>query len=525
MTGNSEIQEQPEHPNRWRHLWAKLQPWCYPVSLLAGATLWTLSLPPRGWAILSVAAFVPIFLAVQNESPRRALAWGWAGGFLWEAGTLWWLVPTLTNYGDMGIPTAVLLIAGLCAILGLTMALFLGSLAFLSRGLGRWGLVLAPCLWVLAEWLRGHLFSGLPWWGPGYSLSLFPIMLQSAALFGVLGLSFLAVLAASALALGILDRKSPQTLAAALPAILLFAGAVSYGISHEEWKTDRSQRLPVGYLQPEIAQDQKWDLNLAESTEKRFFELSEPFGPYHLKILVWPESCTPGIWDLDEKLQGQVGELATRLGSPILLGTILKAQGGGVQNGAVLVMPGGKEGGRYAKRHLVPFGEYIPLRGLLGIASPIVENVGDFVPGKVTEPMPSPAGKLGVSICFEGIFPDLVRKEVLMGAELLINITNDAWYAGTPGPDQHFFIQRVRAVEAGRYLIRSANGGVSGVVNPRGRLEAATPRDQCASWWGEIVPLKDKTLYVRIGDTWVLIPLVLVLASGIIAWWRRSQGQ
>jgi apolipoprotein N-acyltransferase len=520
-----DVKEQAGTPKRWRRAWARLAPWLYPLSLLAGATLWALSLPPGGWSILAVVAFVPPLLAVQKETPRRALAWGWAGGFLWEAGTLWWLVPTLTNYGDMGILMAVFLIAGLCAILGLTMALFLGSLAFLARRLGRWGLVMAPCLWVLAEWLRGHLFSGLPWWGPGYSLSLFPVFLQSVALLGVLGLSFLAVLTASALALGILDRKSPQTLAAALPAILLFAGSVSYGISREEWKTDRSQRLPVGYIQPEIAQDQKWDASLAQSTKKIFMDLSEPFRPYHLKVLVWPESCVPGVWDLDDGLREQVGDLATRLDSPILLGTILKAEGGGVQNGAVLVMPGGKEGGRYAKRHLVPFGEYIPLRRLLGFANPIVENVGDFVAGKITEPMPSPAGKLGVSICYEGIFPDLVRRQVIMGAELLVNITNDAWYAGTPGPDQHFFIQRVRAVETGRYLIRSANGGVSGVVNPRGRLEAATPREQCASWWGEIVPLKDKTLFVRIGDTWLLIPLLLVLIAGALALRHRVQSE
>lgn len=491
----------------------RLDPWLFPAALAAGAALWVLSLPPYGWSILAVASFVPPLLAIRGQTVRRALAWGWAGGFLWEAGTLWWLVPTLTRYGEMGVVTAILLIAGLCSILGLTMALFWGGVALLARGIGRWSIALAPFLWVLTEWFRGHIFSGLPWWGPGYALSLYPTLLQSVTLFGVLGLSFLALLASSALALGISDRRSGATLAVALPAILLFAGACSYGISHGEWRVERSLKLPVGYIQPDIAQDQKWSPAFSQTMEERLFDLSDPFPLYHLKVLVWPESSTPGIWDLDEPFRRRVGDLATRLEAPVLLGTILKAEGVGLQNGAVMVNPGGSEAARYAKGHLVPFGEYVPFRSLLGFAHPIVEAVGDFVPGNSSQTIPSPAGILGVSICFEGIFPALVRKQVLAGAEVLVIITNDAWYKGTPGPDQHFFIHRVRAVETGRYLIRCANGGVSGVVNPRGRLEAATPRNQMASWWGEVVPLKDKTLFVRMGDWWLLAPLGVVLLA------------
>jgi apolipoprotein N-acyltransferase len=497
--------------------------WAFPLSLLLGVLLWAASLPPASaednylskLSILSVLAFVPIFLALPGVSPKRAAAWGWVGGFLWEATTLWWLVPTLVRYGDMGLHTAIFLIAGLCLILGIYMAVFLGILAQVIEKRGAWGYAAAPFLWVLVEWLRGHVMGGLPWWSPGYSLSLYPVFLQSAALFGVLGLSFLSVLAASALAIGLMDRRSNAALGIALPAILLFAGSCSYGISHLEWRTDPHSRIRVGYLQPQVPQDEKWDPAYSRRIEDRFFELSKPFRPYHLHLLLWPESCTPGIWDMQPDFRKRVGELSRDLETPVLLGAIVKASGGGVQNGAVIVLPDGSEGGRYAKTHLVPFGEFVPMRKILGLARPIVETIGDFQPGDSLAPLPSPAGKLGISICYEGIFPDLVREQVRRGAEILVNVTNDAWYEGTPGLIQHFFIQRVRAVEEGRYLIRSANGGVSGIVNPRGHLEAATPKGQIASFWGEVVPLHHVTLQNRIGSHWLWGALLVVMGLAI----------
>lgn len=482
--------------------------WVLPTCFLLGSILWTLSLPRTSasddyssrLSILAILAFVPIFYGLPGSSPRRAAAWGWAGGFLWEAGTLWWLVPTLTRYGEMGTATAIALIAGMCAVLGLYMSLFVGLLAFLLRRRGLWAFAAAPFLWVLVEWLRGHLLTGMPWWGPGYSLSMYPILLQCASLFGILGLSFMAVLVSAALSLGLMDRRSAPAMWTALSAILLFAAACSYGISHGDWRRPRSGCIPIGYVQPQIPQDEKWDSAYTLAAEEKLFRLSNPFRLYHLKLLVWPESCFPGVWDVDDGFRRRVSAVAAELGSPILLGAMIQSKEGGVCNGAVLVLPDGTEGGRYAKTHLVPFGEYVPFRRFLAFARPLVEVIGDIQAGSSLEPLPSPAGRLGVSICFEGLFSGLVREQVDRGAEILVNITNDAWYEGTPGPIQHFFIQRVRAVETGRYLIRSANGGISGVVNPNGRLEAATPKGQAASFWGEVVPLKTKTLYQRIGD-------------------------
>jgi apolipoprotein N-acyltransferase len=269
----------------------------------------------------------------------------------------------------------------------------------------------------------------------------------------------------------------------------------------------------VGYLQPDIGQEVKWDPAHARQTLQTTVDLSRAFRKYHLKLMVWPESSTPFEWDADEAYRKKVAEVAAETESPILLGSVL-SKSGGYENGAVLVMPDGRESARYSKTHLVPFGEYIPFREWLSFAGPIVNTIGDFQPGMHLEPLDSPAGKIAVTICFEGIFPDLVREQVRLGAQVLVNMTNDAWYEGTPGPYQHFLLERVRAVETDRYLIRSANRGICGVVNPRGVLVATTTGGP-ASFWGLIAARDTRTPWTRAGNVWLLLPLACLLALAI----------
>lgn len=483
----------------------------FPLALLGGALLWAASLPPYGVPILAVAAFFPPLLFLPEESPRRAAAWGWAGGALFEAATLWWLVPTVVRYGGVSTAAAVPLIGGLCLLLGLYWAGFFATMALAVRRRGEEALLVAPLAWVLWEWLRGTLLTGFPWWGPGYALSLYPALLQCVRFFGVLGLSLLAVLAASAVALWVRERGSPVTLAAVAASLVLYGAAFFWGTARERKPVLPLPTLAVGYLQPQVPQDAKWDEHEADRIFGRMETLSLAFERYGLKLLVWPESSTPSVWERDPVLRDRVAAIARRIQAPLLVGTTLE-EAGGYRNGAVLVRPDGQEGGRYAKTHLVPFGEYVPLRNLLFFARPLVEAVGDFVPGRSLDPLPTPAGKAGVTICYEAVFPALVRRQVLRGAEVLVNLTNDAWYEGTPGPYQHFLMERVRAVETDRYLVRSANGGVSGVVDPRGRLQARTPPGEAASFWGIVAPRKTTTLWTRVGNGWLAIPLLIVLA-------------
>ncbi len=482
----------------------------WPLSLLLGVLLWAASLPPYGIGILAVLAFVPLLYSLPGVPMAKVLSKGWLAGTLWEFSTLWWLIPTLVRYGNIAEPLALLLVLGMCGVLGLYMAGFLGTMAFLVKRRGDWAIVLAPFAWVLWEWLRGVLLSGFPWWGPGYALSLYPAFLQGTRLFGILGLSFLALLGSAAVTLYLRDRHSTVALVTVPVALVLLVGSYVAGAWWNAQPVEPRPAMPVGYLQPQIPQNRKWDPQFSGMILKRTLDLSMAFQHYGLKLLVWPESSTPFEWDADATYRRAVAKVAGAINSPILVGSVLSSSGG-YQNGAVLVMPDGKEAGRYAKTHLVPFGEYVPLRQWLFFARPIVEEVGEFAPGHSLQPLSLPEGKVGVTICYEGIFPSLVRREVRNGAQLLVNMTNDAWYRGTPGPDQDFLMQRVRAVENDRYLIRSANGGVSGVITPRGQLQAATPKGQPASFWGLVEFRSQRTLWDRVGNAWLLLPLLVIL--------------
>lgn len=485
----------------------------FPLALAAGVLIWALSLPPYGVGMLGALALAPALWAIPGVSPGRAAAWGWAGGILWEFATLWWLIPTLVRYGSIAEPVALLLVLGMCAILGLYTAGFFWTVAWLVKRRGAWAIALAPCAWVLWEWLRGHLLSGMPWWGPGYSLSLYPAFLQFTRVAGILGLSFLAVGVSSAVALWLRDRRGRVT-AMFVPAVLVLVTVLFlWGYWQSRRPVSGKAETAVGYLQPDIGQEVKWDPAHARQTLQTTVDLSSAFRKYHLKLIVWPESSTPFEWDADEAYRKKVAEVAAETESPILLGSVL-SKSGGYENGAVLVMPDGRESARYSKTHLVPFGEYIPFREWLSFAGPIVNTIGDFQPGMHLEPLDSPAGKIAVTICFEGIFPDLVREQVRLGAQVLVNMTNDAWYEGTPGPYQHFLLERVRAVETDRYLIRSANRGICGVVNPRGVLVATTTGGP-ASFWGLIAARDTRTPWTRAGNVWLLLPLACVLALAI----------
>lgn len=469
-------------------------------------------MPPAGQGVLGILAFIPALFALPETPIRKVWVWGWIGGALWEAGTLWWLVPTITNYGGLPLPVAAVLVGLLSLVLGVYTLGYLVTLRLLCERRGEWGLTFAPLAWILWEWLRGWLFGGMPWWGPGYGLTTYLTLLQCVRLTGVLGLSALVVLLATAVALWLRDRRGTPVRLTLPLAVVACAAAFGYGLWRERQPAPDGPIYRVAFLQPEVSQSAKWDPEFAQEIQARLWVLTQRYANHGVKLFVWPESCTPLDWEGDGKFRSETGDLAGGVDAPILLGSVVGA-GKGYQNAAVVVLPGGGEGGRYAKTHLVPFGEYVPLNGFFGLAKPFVQAVGDFSPGRSLAPLEVNGAKVGVTICFEGVFPRLVRKEVLSGADLIVNITNDAWYAGTPGPMQHFLLERVRAVELGRCLVRSANGGISGLVGPDGRLEETTEQGRPDSGWGNARLLSEKTLYSRIGDHWLWIALFAVAAG------------
>jgi apolipoprotein N-acyltransferase len=325
----------------------------------------------------------------------------------------------------------------------------------------RYGLFAAPCLWVALELLRTYLFTGLPWSLLGYSQYRQLDVIQIADHLGVYGVSFLIVLTNVALAelylwlmplfRGFRPARLPWELVTTSAMLVGLSWAYSTSLIVSEGMEQLKASLRVGVVQPNIDQAVKWDQAYRDETLRRYDRLTESFG-YGVDLVVWPEAATPFIYEREPVYQLQLVSMASRASAPLLFGSPAvrfdAERKPFLLNSAYLLSPQGQLLGRYDKQHLVPFGEYIPLKSsLLFFLDKLVEGIGDFQAGPgpiVLSFQPSADSsfsrsvKFGVVICYEVIFPDLVRRMALGGAEFLVTITNDAWFGDSSAPFQHF---------------------------------------------------------------------------------------
>jgi apolipoprotein N-acyltransferase len=303
----------------------------------------------------------------------------------------------------------------------------------------------------------------------------------------------------------------PRVRSAILVFGLLVAAAVSYGtIRMQEVKEFEGRAKPwtVGVTQGNVDQSQKWDPAFQQETLKRYRELSAGAveGTPRAELVVWPETAVPFLYGIEEKLTAQLNEMIKETGVPILFGSPGVTWLGGkarLLNRAYLVdmtNPSNPRISSYAKQHLVPFGEYVPYQKVLFFVSRLVEAAGDFIAGTDSRPMLSNGQAFGVLICYEGIFPDLSRATVKLGATSLINITNDAWYGRTSAPYQSLEMARWRAIEFRVPLIRAANTGVSAIVDANGAVLGSIPLDEKGFLVRTVHPFRTLTMYARWGD-------------------------
>ena len=440
----------------------------------------TFSAPPAYAIPVLLVAFPGLLWILEGVRSRRAaFLVGWAFGFGFFVPGLYWIAFALTvdlaAYFWM-IPFAV---AGLPAVLAVftglaTLALHMLPLSGLARALA------FAVLWGLSEWLRGHLFTGFPWQLVGYGWVAWAPVLQSVSVIGIYGLSLLTV-AATALPAAAIDRTgggwSRAGVAACLGALILFVGM---GVAGAIRLTDTVHDVPdvrLRLVQPNIAQSDKWDRELAPQHFALHVSLSRRLGPEPVTHIIWPETAVPYAVGRDAAIREAIAS-ATPPGGLVITGTprFADAPRRQIWNSLAAIDDGGAIVGTFDKFHLVPFGEYVPLRGILPIEK-ITPGRLDFSPGPgpLTLDLPGlpPVSPL---ICYEVIFPGAVTADDdAERPRWLLNLTNDAWYGETAGPHQHFAITRTRAVEEGIPLVRVATTGISGVVDPHGRIVASLP--------------------------------------------------
>lgn len=455
----------------------------------------------------------------RGQPFRRGAALGATAGVVHYLGTIYWTGAVVSQFG--GLPVVV---AWLCAcLLALYMAAYTalacGLLGAAVRRLGTRGLVLAPFAWVATEFARGHVLGGFPWIPLGSAVvTLIPIA-QLASVLGVYGVSgFLVTL--EALVAVALTTDGRTRVASATAAVLLLTGVSVWGAARvaDGGLTREGTPFTVGLVQPNISQEQKWDRRLVGEIERRFDRLTRAVVASGAQAVLWPESATPYMFNEDPVQAASVRALVQQTGVPLLFGTdeVERGTPDHFYNSAFVLDPTGAVAAVYRKIQLVPFGEFVPLKDLLFFVSPLVEAVADFQPGERITMLPFGEHMASTAICYEVVYPHLMRRAVLEGAELLTTITNDAWYGQSSAPFQHWELASMRAIEQGRYLARAANTGISGVVDPYGRPVVKTAVFEEAAVTAEVRFLQGRTVYATIGDAVAQLSLVV---AGLTALW------
>ena len=422
----------------------------------------------------------------------------------------------MAQYGGLHPLVAVAIAGLLVAYLALFPALFASALGLLLMRFGRRALLLAPAVWVSTEYAgRTVLFGGFPWALLGYSqASVLPVA-QLASLVGVYGLSALIVWVGSALAWAAAERSRPSLMALG-SAVGLVTVVSLWGASRMASATLLHEGTPltVGLVQGNIAQDEKWDAAYEDAILAKYLRLSHEAVKQGATFILWPESAVPFYFESDAKSE-RIREFARTHGASLLIGGDQYRPGppGVSYNAAFMLRPDGSTAGVYRKVHLVPFGEYVPAKRLLFFAGPLVEAVSDFAPGDAPVTLALGTGRINTAICYEVVYPALIREGVGLGSRLLTTITNDAWFGRSSAPFQHFEMASMRAIENGRYLARAANTGLSGFVDPYGRVLARSDLFVDRVLVGQVRLLDHATVYARLGDVLAYLSLVVTVAA------------
>ena len=485
--------------------------------------LLALSFPRYGHAVVAFIALIPLYVALSGPqasagrwgiSTRRAFLLGLITGIVHFAGTVYWTSGTVRTFGGLSLPVAIF-VAGLLVFY---MALYIGATAAISAALirrfGAAGLLLAPAVWVAAEYVRAYAFGGFPWIPLGSAVVTLLPLAQLASIGGVYLLSWILAFLSACFALVAISKGRDRIVAAAAAIGLLVVSSV-WGAARVQRGTLEQEGTPVrvGLIQGNIPQEEKWDRSRAPAIFQRYLQMTREAAGKGAHFILWPESATPFYFDEDPPAAEQVRALVRENGTPLLFGTdeIERGTPNRYYNSAFMLDSGGATAAVYRKMFLVPFGEYVPFGNLLTFVAPLVEAVSSFSPGIRVTMMPVDGHMVSTAICYEVVYPHLILRGVREGSELLTTITNDAWYGQSSAPFQHFELAKMRAIEQGRYLLRAANTGISGIIDPYGRELARTNLFETTTIIGEARFLQSRTVYATIGDLPAQLAVLLTL--------------
>ncbi|MBN1104934.1 MAG: apolipoprotein N-acyltransferase [Deltaproteobacteria bacterium] len=492
-------------------------------AILSGLML-TAAFPPSNTPWIAWIALVPLLKAISGKSAGSAFALGLTAGVAHYGSLVYWIVVVLEHYGGLHLLTSLGVLALFCFYLALYPALF----ALLSRGfqLRPFRVLGLSALWVSVEFIRAKALTGFPWCLLGHTQHAWLDLIQISDVAGVYGISFLLV-ASNALLYNLIFHPGFLRMALgkleSLVVILLVSGTLFYGVTRFKQVREGGEHrktLKVAIAQGDIDQSIKWNPRYQERTIRIYEELSLDAATFGPDLTLWPETAVPFFFYDHPELSLRVLKVAENLHSTLIFGgPAYRRQPEGIKfyNRAYMISPQGRMAGHYDKIHLVPFGEYVPLKRFLPFVNRLVPAAGDFAAGEKLAPLATPLLPAGVLICFEVIFPELAAAQVRAGAEILLNLTNDAWFGRTSAPHQHLAMAVFRAVENRRPLFRAANTGISAFISPAGEITGRSGLFTRQLLKQE-VPLSEtsRSFYTLYGDVFAGILLLLTLIQTVL---------
>ncbi len=493
------------------------------IGLAIGSGLLTaLAFPKFNLSFLAWISLIPLLNVIFRSSPTRSFWLGLLAGLSFYGLLLYWIPAVPAHYGGLS--------AGFSLLVDIVLVLFLAlfwavACLIMSKVNGQWpllGFILAPFIWVAQEYGLTYVLTGFPWGILGYSQQANLWLIQVATLTGVYGVSWVLVFFQSSFVYSLRHKKRiPFAVGLAVLVACHVAGLISLG---------RPQPAPDSFqaavIQGNVSSDIRWDqvpLSFIQGLFEKHYDLTRRAAKEGAQLIVWPELSVPLCFSCSDPLDNQFKKrllyYVRQTGRTLLLGTSessVQDEKTEYYNAALGLQPS-LAITEYHKMHLVPFGEYTPYPGLFGFIKRMTHAIGELTPGDTTTLHNFGPLSFGSPICYEIIFPDLVRRFVKNGANFLVTITNDGWYGPTSAPYQHFAIAVFRSVENRRFLLRAATTGVSGIIDPWGRVVQKSKIMTETFLTGRVTPGRDLTFYARHGDLFSLTSLTLTLLAFILS--------
>lgn len=487
-------------------------------------------LPEMGW--LAFLAYTPLFYFVCKKEKSKNFKKSFCFGFLFYFGALYWIYNALNGYGHIPALAAFFALFVLVVILSLYLSLIFIFSKWIENNTSISCFWTLPVLWVAAEWCRSHWpLGGLSWCQVGYSQWKFLTFIQISDLLGIYGVTALVIWINLALLeiFYLLQKKAFQkkSVFRILFVFILTLFTLFYGVSQKskvESISNQSPHFKIALLQGNIPQDEKWLLEKSDEILNIYQEMTHAaFNQYQPDIVIWPEASFPYEIAIDK--QENIDFIGNFPGD-VLLGavsyenkgllppeTLFTPIGFPIYNSALLIKPGSKLAGTYSKHHLVPYGEYVPLRSILPYIEKLTSEMGEFLPGIEYNLLESGSAKMGLLICYEDIFPEIAQQLVKNGANLLVNITNDAWYGDSSALPQHLSFSAFRSIENRRSLVRATNTGITASFDSVGKLRALAPSFERKIAFDQVSLIDIKSFYSKHGDLFAYACLAI---SGIL---------